>query len=132
MKKKKKHIAFLDYITIIFDHPCDIMFLAAVLIWTPFSPWVFTFCFCINLCSQNSVKLIFTNIKGLCSNFFACERFFISTSPDILALCEINLQEPTGSSNFYVKGYLPLVQKDSFTQMHGLTVYVKEVLSFAY
>ena len=58
--------------------------------------------------------------------------FFIWTSPDILALCDINLQEPTNSSSFYVRGYLPLVQKDSFNHMHGLTVYVKEVLSFAY
>ena len=28
-------------------------------------------------------------------------------------------------------GYLPLIQKDSSTHMHGLTVYVKEGLPFA-
>ena len=28
-------------------------------------------------------------------------------------------------------GYLPLIQKDSNTHMHGLTVYVKEGLPFA-
>ena len=32
---------------------------------------------------------------------------------------------------FFVRGYLPLVGKDSSTHMHGLTVYVKEGLLFA-
>ena len=31
-----------------------------------------------------------------------------------------------------VRGYLPLIQKDSLTPMHGLAVYVKEGLSFAW
>ena len=30
-----------------------------------------------------------------------------------------------------MRGYLPLIQKDSSTHMHGLTVYVKEGISFA-
>ena len=30
-----------------------------------------------------------------------------------------------------MRGYLPLIQKDSSTHMHGLAVYVKEGLSFA-
>ena len=34
----------------------------------------------------NSLKLSFTNIQGLCSNFVACESFLESNSPDILAL----------------------------------------------
>ena len=29
-------------------------------------------------------------------------------------------------------GYLPLIQKDSITDMHGVAVYVKEGLSFAW
>ena len=92
-----------------------------------------TFCFCINPCSQTSVKLRFTNIQGLCSDFFACEPFLESSSPDILGLCETNLEDPMGSSNFSLSGYLPLVQKDySLTHMFGLTVYLKEGLSFAY
>ena len=33
-----------------------------------------------------------------------------------------------GSGNFSVRGYLPLIQKDSSTYMHGLTVYVMEGL----
>ena len=30
-----------------------------------------------------------------------------------------------------MRGYLPLIQKDSSTHMHGLTVYVKVSLPFA-
>ena len=89
-----------------------------------------TFCLCINPCSQTFVKLRFTNFQGLCSNFFACEPFLESSSPDILGLCETNLEDPMDSSNFSVRGYLPLVQKDSLTHMFGLTVYGKEGQSF--
>ena len=32
---------------------------------------------------------------------------------------------------FSVRGYLPLIRKDSTTHMHDLAVYVKEVLPFA-
>ena len=35
---------------------------------------------------QNSLKLNFKNIRGLCSNFVDCESFLESNSPDILAL----------------------------------------------
>ena len=31
-----------------------------------------------------------------------------------------------------MRGYLPLIQKDSVTHMHGLAVYVKEELPFAW
>ena len=34
--------------------------------------------------------------------------------------------------NSSVRGYLPLIQKDSSTHMHGLAVYVKEGLPFAW
>ena len=89
-----------------------------------------TCCFCLNPCSQNSLKLRFTNIQGFRSNFFTCEPFLESSCPDNLALCETYLGDPIGSSNFSVRGYLPLIQKDSFIHMHGLTVYVKERLPF--
>ena len=36
------------------------------------------------------------------------------------------------SGNFSVRGYLPLIRKDSGTHMHGLAVCVKEGLSFAW
>ena len=87
------------------------------------------FCFCIDPCSQNSVKLSFTNIQGFCSNFFTYEPFLESSCPDNLALYQTYLGDPIGSSNFSVRGY-PLIQKDSFIHMHGLTVYVKERLPF--
>ena len=68
-----------------------------------------------NFESHNSLKLSFTNIRGLCSNFVDCESFLESNSPDILALCEINLDDSIDSGNFSVRGYLPLIRKDSGT-----------------
>ena len=84
-----------------------------------------------NFESYNSLKLSFTNIRGLRSNFVDCESFLESNSPDILALCETNLDDSIDSGNFSVRGYLPLIRKDSSTHMHGLAVYVKEGLPFA-
>ena len=84
-----------------------------------------------NFESHNSLKLSFTNIGGLRSDFVDCESFLESNSPDILALCETNLNDSIDSGNFSVRGYLPLIRKDSSTHMHGLTVYVKEGLSIA-
>ena len=81
--------------------------------------------------SHNSLKLSFTNIRGLRSNFVDCESFLESNSPDILALCEANLDDSIDSGNFSVRGYLPLIRKDSSTHMHGLAVFVKEGLPFA-
>ena len=81
--------------------------------------------------SQNFLRLSFTNIRGLRSNFVDCESFLESNSPDILALCETNLDDSIDSGNFSVKGYLPLIRKDSSTHMHGLAVYMKEGLPFA-
>ena len=84
-----------------------------------------------NFESHNSLKLTFTNIRGLRSNFVDCESFLESNSPDILALCETNRDDSIDSGNFSVRGYLPLIRKDSSTHMHGLAVYVKEGLPFA-
>ena len=80
---------------------------------------------------HNSVKLSLTNIRRLPSNFVDCESFLESNSPDILALCETNLDDSIDAGNFSVRGYLPLMRKDSGTHMHGLAVYVKEGLLFA-
>ena len=57
--------------------------------------------------------------------------FLESNSPDILALCETNLDDSIDSGNFSVRSYLPLIRKGSVTQMYGLAVYVKEGLPFA-
>ena len=85
-----------------------------------------------NFESHNSLKLSFTNIRGLRSNFVDCESFLESNSPDILALCETNLDDSIDSGNFSVRVYLPLIWKDSGTHMHGLAVYVKQGLPFAW
>ena len=85
-----------------------------------------------NFESLNSLKLSFTNIWGLCSNFFDCESFLESNSPDILALSETNLDGSIDSGNFSARGYLPLIRKDSTTHRHGLAVYLKEGLFFVW
>ena len=62
-----------------------------------------------NFESQNSLKLSFTNIWGLRSNFLECEPFLESNSPDIPALCETNLDDLIDSGNFSVTDYFPLI-----------------------
>ena len=84
-----------------------------------------------NFESYNSLKLSFTNIRSLRSNFVDCISFLGSNSPHILALCETNLGDSIDSGNFSVKGYLPLIQKDSGNYTYGLAVYIKEGLPFA-
>ena len=79
---------------------------------------------------HNSIKLSFTNIQGFHSNFVDCESFPASNSPDILALCGTNLDDSIDSGDFSVRSYLPLIQKDSSTHVHGLAVYVKEGFRF--
>ena len=71
------------------------------------------------------------NIWDLCSNFLECISFLESNSPDILTLCETDLDDSIDSGKFSVRGYLSLIRKDSITHMHGLAVYVKEGLPFA-
>ena len=77
------------------------------------------------------VKLSFTNIWSLGSNFVESKSFLESNSPGILDLCKTNLDDSVDSGNFSVRGYLPLIQKDSITSMHGLAAYFNEGLLFA-
>ena len=79
-----------------------------------------------------TLKLSFTNIWGHHPNFVDWESFLELNSPDILALFETNLDDSIDFVNFSVRGYLPLIWNDSSTHMHGLTVYVKEGLPFAW
>ena len=72
------------------------------------------------------------NIRCLRSNFVDSESFLESNSPDIFALCEANLDDSIDSGNFSVRGYLPLIRKDSSTHMDDLTIYGKEGLPFAW
>ena len=80
-----------------------------------------------NFESHNPLKLSFTNIQGLHSKFVECESFLESKSPDIFALCETNLDDWIDSGNFFLRGYLPLIWKDSTTHIHGPVVYVKQI-----
>ena len=80
---------------------------------------------------SNSLKLNFTNIWDLSLNFVGYKSFLESNSPDILTLCKTNLDDSIDSGNFSVRVYLPLIQKNSSTHMHCVTVYVKEGLLFA-
>ena len=41
------------------------------------------------------------------------------------------MDDSIDSGNFSMRGYLPLIRKDSSTHLHGLAVYVKEELPFA-
>ena len=56
---------------------------------------------------HNYLKLSFTNIQGLCSDYLECESSLESNSPDILALCERNLDDSIDSGNFSLRGNIP-------------------------
>ena len=73
-----------------------------------------------NLEWHNSLKVSFTNIWGLSSNFVEYESFLESNSPEILALCGTNLNDSVDSGYFSVMGYFPLIQKDSVIHKEGL------------
>ena len=64
------------------------------------------------------------------SNFLECEPSLESNFPDICALCETNLDDSIDSGNFISRDFLLLIQKHSFTHMHGLAIYVKKGLPF--
>ena len=85
-----------------------------------------------NFETYTSPNLSFTNITGLGSNFVECESFFETNSPDIIALCNTNLDDPIDCGNFSVRVYLPIIWKDSITHMHGLAVCVKQGIPFAW
>ena len=68
-----------------------------------------------NFKTDISLKLGFTHIQGLSVSFVGCE-----------CLLDTNLDDSSDSGNFSLRGYLPLIQKDSVIHRHGLAVYVKE------
>ena len=74
---------------------------------------------------QNCLKRSFMDIQALCSDFVEYESFLESNFPDILALCEKNLDDSIDSGNFPVRDCLPLIPKCSVTHTHRLAVYVK-------
>ena len=70
-----------------------------------------------NFESHNSLKISFKNVRGFHLNFVECEPFRVSSSHDILDLCETILDDSIDSGNFYMTGYLPIIQKDSTTHI---------------
>ena len=68
----------------------------------------------------------YTIIRDLHCNFIGCKSFLESNSPDIVALCETNLNDLFDSSNFCVRCNLPLTWKDSVSNIHGFAFYVRE------
>ena len=83
--------------------------------------------------SRNSLN--FTNICGLRLNFGECESLVESNPPDILALCETNLDDSINSGNFFVRGYLLLIQKFCYiyawscSLCEGRTSFCKKLIS---
>ena len=84
-----------------------------------------------NFESYNSLSLALQIFEAFVWILLIVNLSFNQT-PDILALCETNLDDSIHSGNFSMRGYLPLIRKDSGTHMHGFTVYVKEELHFAW
>ena len=64
---------------------------------------------------HSSLKLNFTNIRGLHSDFAECKSFLESNSSYILVLCETKLDDSINSGNIPVTGYLRLIRKDFIT-----------------
>ena len=60
-----------------------------------------------NIESRNSLSLMFTNIRSFRSNFVSGEYFLEPDPPDILALCQTNLEHSFDSTNFSVRRCLP-------------------------
>ena len=73
-----------------------------------------------NFESCNSPKHNFINIQDCHLNFVECESFLESNSPDILALCETNLDGSIDSGDFSVRGCVSFIRKDSIIHMHVL------------
>ena len=69
---------------------------------------------------HNSLKLSFTNIQHLCSNFVECEYFL-----------ESNLDDLIDSGNFLVRRYLPLIQNNSIAHMMVLQFMWRKDFFFA-
>ena len=82
-----------------------------------------------NFESHNSLKLSFTNIWGLRLNFFECESFLESNSPDTLALCETNLDDSIDSGNFSETGSLPFIREDPCSLCEGRTSFSTRLIS---
>ena len=70
-----------------------------------------------NFKSPKSLKLSFTNIQGLHSNFAEYESFPLT----FLLLCETILDDWSDSGNFSVRGHLPLFNPKGFCYSYSWT-----------
>ena len=77
-----------------------------------------------------SLKLRFTNIWGLCSNFVDCKSFLQSNSESIFPSAKIGWI--SWFWQFLCESLSSFNQKNSVTHMHSLAVYVKQGLPFAH
>ena len=73
---------------------------------------------------KTSFDIAYTNIRGLRTNFVYVEPYLNSKKPDMLALCETNLNPEISEKEFDIPGYCSLSVKQR--HMHGLAVYIKE------
>ena len=86
-----------------------------------------------NQTSPRPLNICFSNVRGLRGNFVDVQTFLSLHSPDILALCETNLNDLIADREFDTQGYCTLVTKHDhlYRNMHGLGVYIKEGLPCA-
>ena len=82
-----------------------------------------------NRASQNQphpINLSYTNVRGLRTNFSSIQSFLQVNSPDLLALCETNLDDSISDREFDVPGYSTLITKHDHLNrhLHGLGVYI--------
>ena len=82
-----------------------------------------------NLEPLNSLKHSFTNIEVFVPIFLNVNLFLNQTLLKFL-LCGRQTWMTQLILAISLSGYLPLIQKDSITHMHGLAVYEKEGLPF--
>ena len=71
-----------------------------------------------NFESHNSLMLSFIN--AFAQIFWIVNLSFNQHSPDILSLCETNLDDSIDSGNLFVGVYLPLIRKGSATHLNNL------------
>ena len=81
-----------------------------------------------NFESHNSIKLWFTNTGCQRLNFIECESWIKLSWHS----CSVWDKHSVYSGKFSVRGCPPFIQKDSVTQIHGLAIYLKEGLPFAW
>ena len=75
-----------------------------------------------NFESHYPLKLNFTNIRGLCLNFVDCQSFLDQTLLTFLLYGRLGWSIDSG--NFSVRGYLPLIRKDSTTLIYMVLQFI--------